>query len=120
MVTAPQSHIGKYEILGQLGRGGMGAVYLAYDPLIQRTVALKVISRTALDHGDPEAVLERFKREAQAAGRLVHPNIVSIYEYGEDHGYAFIAMEYVRGDPLHHRLTGGRRLPMEEIRTVLY
>lgn len=120
MVISAPNHVGKYEILGQLGKGGMGAVYLAYDPLIQRTVALKVISRSALDHGDSEPILERFKREAQAAGRLVHPNIVSIYEYGEDQDYAFIAMEYVRGDPLHHRLTGGRRLPLEQIRSVLY
>lgn len=108
------SQVGKYEILGQLGQGGMGAVYLGYDPLIQRTVALKVISRASLDPGDAETILDRFKREAQAAGRLIHPNIVSIYEYGEQGEFAFIAMEYVRGEPLHRKVTGGRKLPLNE------
>ena len=106
--------VGKYEILGQLGQGGMGAVYLGYDPLIQRTVALKVISRASLDPADAETVLDRFKREAQAAGRLVHPNIVSIYEYGEQNEFAFIAMEYVRGEPLHRKLAGGKKPPLNE------
>lgn len=113
------SHVGKYEILGQLGQGGMGAVYLGYDPLIQRTVALKVISRASLDPADAETILDRFKREAQAAGRLVHPNIVSIYEYGEQNEYAFIAMEYVRGEPLHRKLAGGRKLPLNDTIKVL-
>ncbi|HSO06471.1 MAG TPA: protein kinase [Pelomicrobium sp.] len=108
------SQVGKYEILGQLGQGGMGAVYLGYDPLIQRTVALKVIARSSLDPVDAETILDRFKREAQAAGRLVHPNIVSIYEYGEQGEYAYIAMEYVRGEPLHRKVAGGKKLPLNE------
>lgn len=113
------SQVGKYEILGQLGQGGMGAVYLGYDPLIQRTVALKVISRASLDPADAETILDRFKREAQAAGRLVHPNIVSIYEYGEQGEYAYIAMEYVRGEPLHRKVAGGKKLPLNETVKVL-
>ena len=89
--------VGKYEITGELGRGGMGVVYRGQDPVIRREVALKVIRRRDLDPNDAESVLERFKREAQAAGNLHHPNIVAIYEYGEDGDAVFIAMECVPG-----------------------
>jgi len=92
--------IGKYEIVAELGKGAMGVVYKGYDPIIQRNVALKVIRKEDLDAADGAAVLERFKREAQAVGKLHHPNIVAIYEYGEDDEYAFIAMEVVNGRAL--------------------
>ena len=85
--------LGKYEIRGELGQGAMGIVYDGFDPMIGRRVALKTVRRDQLDRAEVEEILARFKREAQAAGRLSHPNIVSIYEYGEDNGTAFIAME---------------------------
>jgi serine/threonine-protein kinase len=102
-------HIGKYEIIGQLGEGGMGVVYRGLDPVIRREVALKVIRKSRLDSENAKALLERFRFEAQAAGGLQHPNIVSIYEYGEDGDYAFIAMECVPGKSLREHLAAGYR-----------
>ena len=88
--------LGKYEIVGVLGRGGMGTVYRGYDPAIERTVALKTIRRDCLESSVADAIA-RFRNEARAAGRLSHPAIVGVYEYGEDHDISFIAMEYVEG-----------------------
>ena len=92
--------LGKYEIRRELGRGAMGVVFDAWDPSIERRVALKTVRRDQLEGSEAQEMLDRFKREAQAAGRLSHPNIVSVYEYGEDEGTAFIAMEYVEGREL--------------------
>src|SRR6266498_1952392 len=92
--------IGKYEIRREIGRGAMGVVYEGYDPSIKRIVALKTIRADQLAGGDPAAVIARFRREAQAAGRLNHPNIVSIYDFGEDGGIWYIAMEFVQGREL--------------------
>ncbi|HLF94514.1 MAG TPA: serine/threonine-protein kinase, partial [Planctomycetota bacterium] len=84
--------IGKFELRGELGRGGMGVVYRAWQPDLQRTVALKVISA-----GTDPAFKERFLREARLASRLRHPNIVAVYEYGEEGGNAFFAMDHIQG-----------------------
>ena len=111
--------IGKYKIVGELGKGGMGVVYKGHDPVIRRDVALKVIHRRDLDPQDAESVLERFKREAQAAGNLSHPNIVAIYEYGEDGEYAFIAMECVVGKSLRDHLVGGYRPELRSFPEIL-
>ena len=75
----------------------MGIVYEGFDPFIERTVAIKTIQKTMIDKSDADEILGRFRREAQAAGRLTHPNIVSVYEYGDDGDVAFIAMEYIVG-----------------------
>ncbi len=91
--------IGKYLVEGVLGRGGMGTVYLARDPGLDRRVALKTLTLGPAD--DPEHRL-RFLREAQAAGGLRHPNIVTVYDVGEDAGQPYIAMEYVEGIDLEH------------------
>ena len=80
------STLGKYEIRHEIGRGAMGVVYEGYDPMIKRIVALKTIRADQLAGADGPNVIARFRREAQAAGRLNHPNIVSIYEFGEDAG----------------------------------
>src|SRR4029434_4383034 len=93
-------HIGKYEIRRELGRGAMGVVYEAYDPMIKRMVALKTIRVDQLVGEKAECVIARFRREAQAAGRLNHPNIVSIYDIGEETGTWYIAMEYIQGREL--------------------
>ncbi|MCC6609186.1 MAG: protein kinase [Burkholderiales bacterium] len=111
--------IGKYEIVGELGKGAMGVVYKGYDPAIQRYVALKVIRKADIDAGDSAAVLERFKREAQAVGKLHHPNIVAIYEYGEDEEYAFIAMEIVNGRALREHIRSGYRPELKEFPEIL-
>lgn len=113
------ARIGKYQIVGELGKGGMGVVYKGHDPVIRRDVALKVIRKRDLDPQDAESVLERFKREAQAAGNLSHPNIVAIYEYGEDDEYAFIAMECVRGKSLRDHLMAGYRPEFKDFPEVL-
>ena len=92
--------LGKYEIRRELGRGAMGVVYEAFDPLIERVVALKTIRPDQLAGGNAAEILARFRREAQAAGRLTHPNIVAIYDFGEDAGVWYIAMELVKGREL--------------------
>jgi serine/threonine-protein kinase len=106
--AAPR-RIGRYQVERVLGRGAMGTVYLATDPHIQRQVALKTIRAELLQdaHDDGAAAAElpaRFVNEARAAGRLAHPHIVSVFDYGEADGVAFIALEYVRGETLAARL----------------
>jgi serine/threonine protein kinase/TPR repeat protein len=88
--------IGRYQVIRTLGEGGMGAVYLATDPAIDRKIALKLM-RAGFNTG---SLRERFAREARAVGRLHHPNIVTIFEFGEHQGEPFIAMEYVEGETL--------------------
>lgn len=117
-MSAPEK-IGKYEITGELGKGAMGTVYRGRDPVIHRDVALKVLRKAALDPEDAPALLERFKREAQAAGKLNHPNIVAIYEYGEDDEHAFIAMECVPGKSLREHLLAGYRPELRNFPEIL-
>jgi serine/threonine-protein kinase len=113
------SSLGKYEIRRELGRGAMGVVYQGYDPLIKRIVALKTIRGDQLSGDDSENVIARFRREAQAAGRLSHPNIVSIYDFGEDDGAWFIAMEFVKGRELKECFEANERFSTKEIVRVM-
>src|SRR5215831_4561580 len=106
--------IGKYEIRRELGRGAMGVVYEAYDPAIKRVVALKTIRADQLAGEQSDAVIARFRREAQAAGRLNHPSIVSIYDFGEDVGTWYIAMELVRGRELKACFDGNERFRLAD------
>src|SRR5262249_28028716 len=102
------SQVGKYPIQELIGKGAMGVVYRGYDPVIKRAVAVKTIRKELIDDDDrAEALSGRFRREAQAAGTLSHPGIVSVYEYGEDENHAYIAMEYVEGNSLREYLTNG-------------
>ena len=89
--------IGRYELRDKLGQGGMGVVYRAFDTLLHRVVAVKVISATI--DGNPD-LRERFFREARAAGQLSHPNIITIHDLGEDNGVPYLAMEYLEGEDL--------------------
>ncbi|MFM0557939.1 serine/threonine-protein kinase [Paraburkholderia sediminicola] len=102
------ARLGRYVIERVLGRGAMGVVYLAFDPHIERQVALKTIRRELTPgdtpHDSTHDLTARFLNEARAAGRLVHPNIVAVYDYGEADETAFITMEYVRGESLAARL----------------
>jgi serine/threonine-protein kinase len=91
--------IGRYEILDEIGQGAMGTVYRALDPLIEREVAIKTVDIAQLRSEGPDAEA-RFLREAQSAGRLSHPNIVTIYDVGETDTLAYIAMEYLSGSTL--------------------
>jgi serine/threonine protein kinase len=108
--------IGKYRIDGVLGTGAMGVVYKAYDANIARTVALKTIRRELLDGLQESEIVARFRNEAQASGRLVHPNIVAVYDFGELEEATYIAMEYVDGTPLSAFLT--RETAMEATASV--
>ena len=101
--------LGKYEIRREIGRGAMGVVYEGYDPMIKRVVAIKTIRADQLAREEAAEILARFRREAQAAGRLSHPNIVAIHDYDEDAGTAFIAMEFVEGRDLRDHFASGER-----------
>src|SRR5512145_1385842 len=109
MTTALPSQLGKYQIKRELGKGAMGIVYEGFDPLIQRHVAIKVIQKSQLNEADVQDAFSRFRREAQAAGRLMHPNIIAIHEYGEDNDVAFIAMELVHGKELKEYFNAHQR-----------
>ena len=111
--------IGKYEIRGKLGAGAMGTVLDAFDPVIERRAALKILPKPAENDLEGQEGLARFKREAQAAGRLNHPNVVAVYDYGEDGANAWIAMELVEGGTLKQNLDRGERLPLPEILRVM-
>jgi serine/threonine-protein kinase len=108
--------LGKYPITGVIGEGAMGVVYKAFDPIIQRPVAIKTIRKHLVGEDlSGSSTAERFRNEAQAVGRMSHPNIVPIYEYGEDDDTAFIAMEYVEGRTLSKILAATPRLPEVDI-----
>src|SRR3954467_5910447 len=88
---------GRYEILDKLGEGAMGVVYRAKDSAIGRVVALKMLSA---ELGSEDELHKRFQREAEAIGRLSHPNVVTVYDLGESEGQLFMAMELLEGDDL--------------------
>ncbi len=109
-MTLPQ-RIGKYEIVRELGAGAMGTVYEGFDAVIERRVAIKTIGAKFLAEGT-EAAVNRFKREAQAAGRLQHPGIVAVYEYGEEPAQAYIVMEFLQGQNLRQLMRAKGRLDL--------
>ncbi|MGE5141895.1 MAG: serine/threonine-protein kinase, partial [Acidobacteriota bacterium] len=107
-------NLGRYEIIEELGRGSMGVVYKARDPLLDRILALKTV---ALDLSAEEATAfeQRFYREARSAGRLNHPNIVTVHDVGKTDSMAYIAMEFLQGRSLREILDSGVVLPVEKI-----
>jgi serine/threonine-protein kinase len=128
--------LGKYEIRRELGKGAMGVVYEGFDSLIERTVAIKTILPAQLGGEEVGNVLARFKREAQAAGRLNHPGIVAVYDYGEeiaddDHTMvagidaqtgqrvAYIAMEFVKGRELRDFFEANERFALQDIERLM-
>src|SRR5512142_2834147 len=111
--------LGKYEIRSELARGAMGVVYEAYDPLIKRRVALKTIRPDHLEGDRTADMVARFRREAQAAGRLNHPNIVAIYEFDEDAGTSFIAMEFVEGRELKECFAAEERFTLQDVAKIM-
>ncbi|MCJ7611254.1 MAG: protein kinase, partial [Candidatus Aminicenantes bacterium] len=117
-MTEPK--IGKYTIVGEIGRGAMGIVYKAIDPFIGRTVAVKTIRFDILGQGPERDIAQkRFMREAHSAGNLSHPNIVTIYEVGEDQGISYIAMEYVDGSSLEDLMHARQKFSLEEILSLV-
>ena len=111
--------LGKYEVVGVLGKGAMGVVYKAIDPHIERPVAIKTVRKDLIDGDLAEQYMSRFRNEARAAGRLHHPNIVGIYEYGEDDRVAYIAMEYVDGTGLREYLNRRARFDLAQIVAIM-
>lgn len=114
--------LGKYPITGVLGEGAMGVVYKGFDPVIKRPVAIKTIHKQLMGGDDDisgTSAAARFRNEAQAVGRLLHPGIVAIYEYGEDDSTAFIAMELVEGRTLSQILEGTPLLPEADVLRIM-
>lgn len=118
MAADVQVFSNRYEVVREIGRGGMAEVYLARDQLLDRPVALKVLHREFAR--DPQFV-ERFRREAQAAAALNHPNVVAVYDWGQEAGTSFIVMEYVEGRPLSDIVReGGAREPRTAARIAAH
>src|SRR5487761_1939228 len=113
------AQVGKYEIHGELGTGGMGVVLRGWDPAIARGVAIKSINKASHQTDELAAVMNRFRQEAQAVGRLVHPGIVQIYDYIEDDQGAYIVMELVNGKTLAHHIAEGDRYDIHEVGQII-
>ena len=110
--------LGRYQILGELGRGGCGVVYRALDPGIGRTVAIKTILTDA-QSASGAALRERFRREARSAGILSHPNIVTIHDFSESGDIMFIAMEFIQGQTLGEKMAESGPLPLDVVLPVV-
>jgi tRNA A-37 threonylcarbamoyl transferase component Bud32 len=111
--------LGKYEVRRQLGRGAMGTVYEGFDPVIERIVAIKTVRLPESADDETAEEIARFRREAQAAGRLIHPNIVGVFDYGETADLAYIVMEFVDGPPLKNLLDKNERFPLARIVQIM-
>jgi serine/threonine-protein kinase len=111
---AAQGALGRYELLEELGRGAMGVVHKAYDPAVGRIVALKTV-RLDVTGSEREELIRRLRQEAQAAGRLEHPHIVTIYDAGEAEGVFYLTMQYVKGSTLAELIAGRALLPVKQI-----
>ncbi len=110
---------GRYKIERELGRGAMGVVYLGLDPKINRQVAIKTLDYTQFSSKELQTVKSRFFREAEAAGRLCHNDIVIVYDVGEEDDFAFIAMDYVTGVPLSDYTQADNLLPIDEVYRIM-
>ncbi len=111
--------LGRYEVVKELGRGAMGTVFLGKDPRINREVAIKTLRYEEIDPEQIDEVKKRFFREAEAAGKLSHPNIVTIYDVGEDYDIAYMAMELLDGSDLAKYTKKENLLPTEEVIRVV-
>lgn len=111
--------LGRYQVERELGRGAMGVVYLGRDPKIQRMVAIKTVDLKQFSTHEAQNITARFFREAEAAGKLNHPNIVTIFDAGEDGDLAYIAMDYATGKPLSEWTTPGNLLPVETVCRII-
>jgi serine/threonine protein kinase len=119
-MSATLTKAGRYEITGEIGRGAMGVVYRANDPFIGRTVAVKTLQISEQGTGlSKEELLNRFQTEARAAGLLTHPNIVVVYDAGEEEGLFFITMELVEGKSLQALLDAGQLFPLPRVFRIM-
>ncbi|MDX1570113.1 MAG: serine/threonine-protein kinase [Xanthomonadales bacterium] len=111
-----ETHIGHYKIVEELGRGGMGVVYKAFEDSLSRHVAIKMLSQQLADRAD---VVERFKREAKSMGALNDPHIIQVYFIGEQDGQPYFVMEFVEGESLSQRMRREGKLPVKEAMRIL-
>jgi CHASE2 domain-containing sensor protein/tRNA A-37 threonylcarbamoyl transferase component Bud32 len=112
--------LGRYQVEKELGRGAMGIVYQGRDPKINRVVAIKTLSLSDEFEADElDDIKDRFFREAEAAGRLNHPNIVTVYDAGEEHDLAYIAMEFLNGHDLVRYTKPDKLMPLEQVLTIV-
>lgn len=119
-INAPgQQMIGRYEIINELGRGSMGTVFLGRDPLINRNVAIKTLRYSDIDDRDSFQHKKRFFMEAEAIGKLAHPNILGIYDVGEHQGMAFMAMEFLEGSDLTPYCKRESMLPLSDVLRIV-
>jgi HD-like signal output (HDOD) protein/tRNA A-37 threonylcarbamoyl transferase component Bud32 len=116
----PDRTIGRYEIIRELGRGAMGTVFLGKDPIINREVAIKTLRYADTDPEELAKAKNRFFREAEAIGKLTHPNIVTIYDVGEYHGTAYMAMELLDGSDLIPHCDKNSLLPVDEVVRIIF
>ncbi|MEO8165818.1 MAG: serine/threonine-protein kinase, partial [Betaproteobacteria bacterium] len=118
--TVEKPMLGRYQVEKELGKGAMGVVYLGKDPKIGRVVAIKTMALSQEFEADElEEVKQRFFREAETAGRLNHPNIVTIYDAGEEHDLAYIAMEFLKGKDLVPQTKQGALLPLPKALSIV-
>jgi serine/threonine-protein kinase len=110
------SRLGKYEIQAEIGKGGMGVVYLGHDPLLDRKVAIKVLAPHLVWEED---FVERFLREARTAAKIKHPNIVTIYDVGQEGEWFYFVMEYLDGQTLTEVIRQRGPLSTEEVLSIL-
>src|SRR5262245_37104528 len=112
--------LGRFEIIREIGKGAMGVVYLAHDPRIDRKIAIKMIAiPPGISPQEARETRHRFVREAQAAGKLTHPNIITIYDVVEETDRSYIAMEYIQGDTLEAHTKPGSLLPLEKVLGII-
>jgi serine/threonine protein kinase len=115
MATEPQK-LGKYNIVGKIGKGAMGDINKGHDPVLNRFVAIKIIAETL---GTDSDLVERFKREARNAARLNHPNIITIYDFVEEEGHLYMVMELLEGQDLKELIKSGSPVTMDQILSIM-
>lgn len=114
-----QRAFGKYKVTRELGRGAMGVVYECFDPDFERAVAVKILSPELMKHDTSGEYKQRFRNEMRAAGRLTHPNVISVFDAGEQDGVPYFVMEYVSGIELKQALDEGRRFEQKDIIRIM-